>query len=466
MTAEQPEFCLGIVLWDGPLINYVAWPVMVATVYWLAYANFKRLHEGNRTLVRNLLVLIGALLSVTAGTAFTYHRVWELAMPLEPDHGPARISHSGTTKLCFVGGADKSFVLLPDGRLWTSPEFLTAETVGFELWTAGRTWTPAGSLTAQMTGAKHWKDRPPSSGRGFLPGSNWVEVAATVGELVAMKDDGSLWSVFRCEHDTAGRLVPVLKLSRIGSDTNWISLAAGQCHFLSVKRDGTLWGWLDNSPSAANPLKSNQVPVKISEQTDWEACFANGGSTGLVVKRDGSVWRWDRLASRGTDGDRQSSGLTGPIRVNLPGKGMKSIAGSNWASGLYEDGSLWVLREMGTVSPYRLGNPGTWLQASFGNGYLAAVRRDGTLWKLYRCWNSKGELLSDQFRTVKASKHSDWVAVSAQYGYLIALAADGKLYEWRGINEHGLDELLRPTRRYLGSVNIFDAPTTLPQAAP
>lgn len=81
---NDPERFLGITLWRGPLVQHIAWPVMLLTITGLAFANYRRNHEGWRTWLRNLTVLTVAIATVTATTAITYHWTWELAMPMAP----------------------------------------------------------------------------------------------------------------------------------------------------------------------------------------------------------------------------------------------------------------------------------------------------------------------------------------------------------------------------------------------
>jgi len=333
----------------------------------------------------------------------------------------------------------------------------------------GRLWASRDHLTGEMTGFKDWKRKPPPSNSGFLPGSNWVEVAATFQEAVALKADGGLWTLFRYRRGQTAELAP----SRLGTDTNWVRLAGSIHHFLAVKQDGTLWGWGDNSQAqlAINLPKTNQAPVRIGTDTDWAACMTHWGSS-LGVKRDGTVWRWGGWEY----GPKRVWAFVPPTRLNLSGKGLKTISrgpDGGWM-GLYEDSSLWYASPAQTgrsstarppSEPHRVGSAADWLEVYANGPRFVGVKRDGSLWKLTLNRVASRSWLVDLAPDNRASEYTDWIATSTMYGHSMTLGADGTLCAWpSGSRER--DDLLCPTRRWLGSVNIFDSPTTLTKTAP
>ena len=146
-------------LWRGELWNYFAIITLLVTFCWLAYHNFRSSCDDRRVWSRNLLGLAAVVLVSALFTTAIYHRAWEFFEPLEPAHGPARLT--GLKPPILISGDSASVaVLLPDGRLWRG--LLTIETDA-----EGRAW---GDLKMVA-----------SAGGPFVGGSNWV---GSVGEPV------------------------------------------------------------------------------------------------------------------------------------------------------------------------------------------------------------------------------------------------------------------------------------------
>lgn len=433
--AVNPERFLGIALWKGPLVQYIGWPVMLLTITGLAFANFRRIHEGRRTWLRNLTIIIVAIATVTAATAFTYHRTWELAMPLEPEHGSAKIQGSGKTKIC-EDGAGRLLVLLPDGRIWVSSED--------QLYRWSEFVNPF---------------KPTRS--GFLPGSNWVDIVES--GAIALRSDGSLWNLSK----RLPRQPTQLALSGIGSDNDWVAVSGmAHTHYLAIKRDGTLWGWGNNRyGSLAHGLPDNVLePIRLGYDSDWVACHAKGHKS-LCVKRDGSVWQWGE--------DHWANGLwhtKEPVRVNLPGEGLMTLPGRRIA--LYADGRLLNFpadskNQPPPALPQNQKTSKAWLDVSLGGQSLWALARGGTLWEVPQAPDPSVKHF--EFRPDLAAKwgrHSDWIALEVYVDHLIALSADGTLCAWVIRDVPYPSQLLRPSRRPIANINILDdGPIPLPPSA-
>src|SRR5262249_27247961 len=132
-------------------------------------------------------------------------------------------------------------------------------------------------------------------GGRFLEGSNWVDVAATVRDLVAIQSDGTLWvsegpSLVTEKSDWLAGAVP--RMGRFGVDTNWQHVINGPGHsYILLKRDGTLWRW------GVNELNDKQVwpglkalaPSQLGRDTDWARIVPGPGGT-FAWKRDGTAW--------------------------------------------------------------------------------------------------------------------------------------------------------------------------------
>ncbi len=251
----------SITLWEGPLLVIIAWPTMAVALVWLAYGNFRRLSETRRLWLRNICGLGFTMLGIATVTAGLYNRTWELLTPLEPQHGPARLSVQPPPVLHgdYSGGVT---MLLPDGRIWQE------HTV----------------YDAAQSPSSHGESR-------FIEGSNWVnEATSGWGETVAIRSDGTLWTANRPARSPlvkSGQSIPpqTVNLVKIGNDTNWKSVV-GWGAMILLKTDGTLWRWgskdFQGSLTALNPHRRGN-------ESDWAEINSNGSSL-FAWKKDGRAW--------------------------------------------------------------------------------------------------------------------------------------------------------------------------------
>ncbi len=441
-------------LWQLSLLHVIGGPSLAVVLIGLSYWNFKRLHHAGQLWRRNLAVLGVWLAFTVVVTPLVYHRAWELVLPLEPQHGPARISSVGRVELCFASG--RAFILLPDGRLWISTEAaIVAETGKFR----------------------------PVTGE-FIGGSNWTALAATHAQTAALQADGSLWTVFDqsrsywLQHKTRVLGTAQEPPKRIGTATEWKMLSAQGDHFLALKQDGSIWGWGDNSHNqlGEGPKQFTNGPVRIGTDSDWTAVFASGlGSA--AVKRDGSVWMWGGLYHL-PDGTtlKQILRQPTPIRWNLPGTNLASLH-SIWAGelALYRDGSVWAVGGVPrsllndptanpgseekwwevapvVVTPVRINPDGNWRGIASGAPFVA-VHADGSLWRQDDWWKPR-----EFSRPKKVGDNRDWLAATVRDQALLTLAADGTLCGWAPQSNYGqMNTLLGPKRGPLWSLNIFES---------
>ncbi len=457
LFGARPEVLCKVQLWRGWLFHWIGGVTLIPVVMGLSYWNFKRLHQAGQLWRRNLAVLIVWLVFTVAATSAVYYRTWELVTPLEPQHGPARIV--GTKPAKFCQAIVRTFILLPDGRLWAAKD-LTVKSIA---WNRGQ-FMPASGM--------------------FVSGSNWVDVVSALQfpasvRVVGLQADGSLWEILRepAQFSAPFRAdqPPAISLQRIGPDSDWKALAAGAGYFLAVKQEGSLWGWGENGSGqlGEGPNRFTNGPVRIGKDSDWVAVFASQ-VTSAGVKRDGSLWKWGRL-DRLPDGKwlRKETTFTSPIRWSLPATNLASFqSNADCDLALYADGSAkavgfvprgWLsdadrseLDGTGPVwhaLPVQCGRAGEWSEIVPGE-FLLAIKRDRSLWKQrVEPWK-RGK----QTPLVKASDHSDWIGVSSLGGNwpLTALAADGTLCCWASVPFSHPGDLLAPTRRPLWTLNIFD----------
>ncbi|MGP8201180.1 MAG: hypothetical protein ACLQU4_16945 [Limisphaerales bacterium] len=406
-------FAVGILApeWYWTIVQ-LAWPAMILTFVWLAFKNYQRLQIGWRDWVGDLARAGAVLGCVTLASVVIFDRSWELLMPLEPCHGPARIS--GATRPSIGVSESGLCILLPDGRLWAGEKSLSGKSI------AG----------------------------GFAPGSNWVGMAAGLETAVAIRSDGTLW-----------RIRGASGMDRIGSDSNWKKIARScGLYFHALKQDGTLW----IATYATNFIAD---PERVGNDSDWADVRGD-----IFVKRNGSEWAWEGTPI-GPHGRRFPGARLVQGHWNMEGTNWLSVAGSNPTLRIRTDGSLWasgehvpskIFGEAVQPSPHpqeavRVGTKSDWIALGGAGSPCVALEADGTFWTVN----------SDQSK--RPSKYADWLAATEGYGYYggsrgyggtWALAKDGTLSCW---NEFSLGEistglgriLLGPSRRPVFSCNIL-----------
>ena len=279
IPSRNPVAAFGFLFFQGTLWTFLAVPLVMTVLIWLAYRNFGSVSEGGRLWRRNAAGLALAL-AVTFGlTTAIYHRAWELVEPIEPAHGPAKIFPGKTPTLSFY--ASGLSALFPDGRLWVDQVHDMPR------------WDFAGTGLGEK-----WQSL---GGNAFVPGANWLGVAATYLETAAIRSDGTLWVSLKTpaqqviESGSFIRPLPVVKpipLTQFGDDHDWQSIAPrSQLQSLLLKRDGTLWEFGASSWDQANGIKSLRefVPRKIGAQSNW-ASIITGVHPPFLWKKDGTAW--------------------------------------------------------------------------------------------------------------------------------------------------------------------------------
>jgi hypothetical protein len=432
-------------LWKGPLVSVAEWPVWIVALIWLSFSNYKRLHAGQNVWARNLIILFSSIVLTGLATAVVYQRPWEFAMSLEPRHGTAQLS--GAVRPVISMASQKAVVLLPDGRLWVATDYHFRQLDGYE---------ERSDVRLRIQAAV------PASGM-FVAGSNWVALAADyMHDIVALRSDGTLWDI--CSYHSQGTngfhrmnwLSQSPDPRRIGSGSDWKSVVAGDSYFLALKTDGTLWnlpGNVDGWDSGPPPyyLPSNlKVPAQVGTNSDWAGLFG-GQQEMLLMKNGGDMWAWENglkevraiypLQLNGSDWVAAGGGLRSRLVIHQDG----SLWGrSQWESGERVFGSFVAWRQSPDL--VRIGHETDWVQLAGSSPGLFAIKKDGRL--------VKNE--TEPFASVlnRPSQYSDWIAVSAHWDEMAALAADGTISLWKDTRrDEGIH--LAPTRRPLWNLNIF-----------
>ena len=395
---------------------YLGFPVLLLVLLCLMFWNFKWLHEDWKLWRHNFITVLAALAAISILSHAIYFRVWEVFMPPEVQHGPARLNSSEPPKLLVDDEAISA--LLPDGRLWTE----------------------------QINVSGFGRVLPHLNTQRFVGGSNWVDAASDSYRIVGIQLDGSLWSA-QVYPGYPGN--PAYPLTRIGSGTNWLQVAGG-FGFLLLKEDGTLWNW----GTSGNTLDAGKLrrylttpPKRVGEGTNWTEVFGR-----FARRSDGSVW----ALSFGADGTNSARKLVQMLPWELPNKGFVSYAYSTgvWTVGVKTNGELWLFEYQTDqkTKEIQLGQNAKWKAAEFAVDNLIALRSDGTLWE----WPPFGGLTrnSGSVKPVQLGTYSGWIALHSHTWppVSVALAADGRLWVWNDPSEH---IWLAPSRKPVFLGNIF-----------
>ncbi|NJM54647.1 MAG: hypothetical protein HC841_00820 [Verrucomicrobiae bacterium] len=437
---HYPHFAMqfgGAFVW----ISWVLFATLSVTLVVLSARNCFNTQAGPGLLLRNLRTISGVVVVTLMVCGAVYLRAWELVMTEAP-HGPAQITSEGIPKLAFGWPLNRMFVLLPDGRLWISDKR---------------------------------DDRSPSkppyyfSEKGrFLPSSTWTGLAVNSQHALAIRSDGTLWSLMRM----APAPVPPESGSRhiryvaedtpqqLDSETNWVAIASSDHRVMALKRDGSLWGWHSERHGEAPAMPTLR---RIGEDSNWASLH---GSKQLIigVTRDGRAAQWM------DDFYRRSYSLDTPVVFPLPNDSnnpdhLRRVSTVNWSGVLLtSEGTLHQFTRVFERSEIRYPNRDGILPAPTSHAWrdacmlvdlywrdhpIAGITSDGRLW-----WNVGRK--SDRF--ARLGNHSDWIAVERfdlDQSSFMALARDGTLSFWFPY-EHW--SLLAPSRLPSVSINIFDAP--------
>jgi ABC-type transport system involved in multi-copper enzyme maturation permease subunit len=464
-TLLIPAFTKGhMIFFDSISVGYIlpliiAVPTIIVTLIWLAYLNFKNFCDGWTLWRRNILGIAGALVFVVVSSAAVYNRIWNVFEPAEPAHGPAKLTLANPPTLKIARDYNL-LVRLPDGRVW------------FDML--------GDSPYDYYGGSVRWKyvwqmlTHPLSESLGpqqFLSGSNWVAAttahmyfrwndagktfyASDFMETVGIQPDGRLWISAKPETNkwTPGTL------QQFGSETNWRQLAQGNTSVVLLKTDGTLWRWgcLTNELHQWPGLRAF-TPYQIGTNSDWQELFSMGQN--FVRETNGGVWLLSVDWKTGRD---ELIRETNYDEIALQ---TASRAGDNNTAFVRADGTLWVLnrywdetsRQTLGTGILQVGKENGWRAVAVNWRMMVALKADGSLWQ----WQFKNENVVRAVNgpPIRLGIHNDWVAIMGNWGNVIALAADGSLWLWpdkisNDYNDYGYEMLIKLPKQpqFLGNV--------------
>jgi len=301
---------------------------------------------------------------------------------------------------------------MPDGKLWQASSERSDEALTFGL------------------------------ARGF---GSWAAVAGIEHASVGVQSNGTLWC------SVAGISPPMME--QVGAEVDWKTVIS-QPHGNSVlllKTNGTLWRW-GTCTNRSGPAALRQFPIhRIDDASDWSSVLS-GSFNSMAWKTNGEAWLLVFTTNL----------LTLPHLLLDPEGAMHRIPamdGTKWRSeafpnfGVRADGTFWRFGgNITNVGHFQIGADANWDTAVLGNiaefePALVARKTDGTLWT----W--KG----DFDHPVQIWSHNQWVGLGlAADRSILALAADGGVWNWRMPETPDTGAWLAPSRRPMRVGNVFD----------
>ena len=174
-------------------------------------------------------------------------------------------------------------------------------------------------------------------------GTNWKLVSCGHYHNAAIKTDGTLWTWGQNGFGQLGNGVDITNRSSPGQTvsggTNWKQMSAGSGHMVAIKTDGTLWTWGRNNfgQLGNNTVTHGSSPVQtVAGGTNWKG-VGGGQQISSAIKTDGTLWLWGQGVS-GQLGDNTLASKSSPVQT--------VAGGTNWKQALsYGEGSTGGIRE-------------------------------------------------------------------------------------------------------------------------
>lgn len=420
-------------LWRGALGCLIILPILAVTLLLLAYGNFQRVLTGWNVVGRNVGTIACTFAIGVVLTTATYHRFWEKLTPFEPPHGPARLAVPNPASL--TGTWDALTVRLPDGKIWTG-SYGIQKAHSLALW--------LGNFRMELTGGK------------YVPGTNWVDVKHSYWMTAGLKRDGTLWVSknprvnFMQKRNRGFDNTDVrYDLVQFGHETNWVSFLPTGDRLLLVKNDGTLWQIFRPSVKNNDPWPSplSLTPRQIGTESNWAEVFQNNYQI-VLHKTDGSAWFWGGNWSINQPSFEVAPELFFHAVPPLAGNQMRSTAtishGLTFYVGVRADGTFRIWADERLIPGSRnvnytmfptdvqIGNGTNWVAVAGDWDKAITLKSDGTLWLWdFRFNPTRWEPENFEQEVVKTvpvrlGTHSDWVAICGD----VSLAADGGLWFW------------------------------------
>ena len=193
----------------------------------------------------------------------------------------------------------------------------------------------------------------------YFVGKTWKKLALGDGYIVAIKDDGTLWTwgkngaggATSISNNGIGRLGDNSFTSRwepgqtVSKTKFWSSVDCGYFHTAAIKLDGTLWIWGSNTDGQLGDgtIIDKSSPIQtIAGGNDWKQVSCGAYNT-AAIKDDGTLWTWgENVFFNGLGGflgDNTTVNRSSPVQINGIWKMVRCDQYS--MSAIKIDGTLW-----------------------------------------------------------------------------------------------------------------------------
>jgi ABC-type transport system involved in multi-copper enzyme maturation permease subunit/alpha-tubulin suppressor-like RCC1 family protein len=467
--AYTPSWREGVPPWGGDLVFYVGWPVLVATALWLAWRNFMKVSAGWQLWRRNILGLLASLCFISLTTAYIYNRTWELFSPIEPPHGPARLTIASSQHFFTTAHGPEVALQLPDGRVWLNKSSYHQGRLAFSF----------GEESGIRFGG-HWLK---TTSTNSFPGTNWAQVVPGFRDNVGIRSDGTLW-ISETPAQPGDSLSHQRKLElpgsmkQFGEDSSWKSVVqqpGWSWMVVLLKQDGSLWTLGTNYFSQKNVWSGLRAftPTEAYVGVGWDYILPGTYNYIYAWRKDGTAWGLRiREPQDSVTAGRAQPGLLAADRIPaFDHHRWKSLARTYLTeAAVLEDGTLWSW-ESNPGEDHRLGRPfspkpaqvgrdNDWVSIATDWDGFAALKKDGSLWKWVRNRHLPRIEVARAFDSppVLVSRHKDWVAIASGQGGIASVSADGGYWFWWDMQHayyHFAQPMLIDSRRPVLLGNVF-----------
>jgi hypothetical protein len=333
------------------------------------------------------------------------------------------------------GPAIRTGTALPPGKV--RPHLAIAEDSAVLLAPDGSLWAWGGELFK----LKNVFPQPAVSQVPLRVGldSDWTQVAAGAEHVVALKNDGSLWSWGMNEVGQVGQgylTKYIATPTRIGTETNWTQISANFTHSLALKNDGSLWAWGGNDTGELGDGTTNNraIPTRIGTARDWRTIWASNARN-FALKKNGTLWVWGHHVGSNDLTPRQIAPDTNWLAFSDCGGALMALKtdGTLWLQGPYAYKVAPAFVSGPAENFVQVGRDRDWTEVHVGAYLFYGRKKDGSWWVCGdNDWGKLG--LGRKVRAVASPQRlpldfDPW-AFATEWATTLMLSKDGKLWTW------------------------------------
>ncbi len=178
----------------------------------------------------------------------------------------------------------------------------------------------------------------------YSQSSEWSRVSAGKEYSIALKTDNTLWGWGNNKYSQIGNAKYKERRQPTQEDTkatDWATISAGANHSVAIKIDGTLWSVGINDSGelgdASNDSNSS-FTQEDTNSTDWSSVSAGFNHT-AAIKANGELWLWGNNYY-GQLGDGTTTNKNRPTQIT--GSWMSVSCGKYFTIAIKSDGTLWA----------------------------------------------------------------------------------------------------------------------------